>query len=109
MATELPEYNTLPGRMDAWVRFTEEKIIPLQESKGTRILTSFVGEEDENLHVWIRRFDSHHTIDSYTTNQCFHRCRHTAGQKILRNLSSHKAAAPVCESRSQFQPRPSTR
>jgi hypothetical protein len=34
----------------------EEVIIPFQVSKGMVIAGSFVGEEDEGLYVWIRRF-----------------------------------------------------
>jgi hypothetical protein len=36
----------------------EEKIIPFQVSKGVVVLGSFVGQEEEDLYVWIRRFAS---------------------------------------------------
>jgi hypothetical protein len=36
----------------------EEEIIPFQVSKGMVIVGSFVGEEEDDLYVWIRRFDS---------------------------------------------------
>tara|TARA_B100001245_G_scaffold29589_2_gene19150 strand:+ start:4434 stop:4691 length:258 start_codon:yes stop_codon:yes gene_type:complete len=36
----------------------EEEIIPFQVSKGMVILGSFVGEEEDDLYVWIRRFES---------------------------------------------------
>jgi hypothetical protein len=36
----------------------EEKIIPFQISKGIVVIGSFVGQEEEDLYVWIRRFDS---------------------------------------------------
>ncbi len=36
----------------------EEEIIPFQTKMGMEILGSFVGEDDESVYVWIRRFDS---------------------------------------------------
>ena len=56
MLFELRRYTVNPGQQAAWVRFMEEEIIPFQASKGMVILGSFVGEEDESVYVWIRRF-----------------------------------------------------
>ena len=36
----------------------EEVIIPFQISKGMVVVGSFVGETEDDLYVWIRRFDS---------------------------------------------------
>src|SRR5215472_7861518 len=36
----------------------EEEIIPFQVSKGMVILGSFVGQEEDDLYVWIHRFES---------------------------------------------------
>jgi hypothetical protein len=36
----------------------EEVIIPFQVSKGMVILGSFVGQEEDDLYVWVRRFAS---------------------------------------------------
>ena len=58
MFFELREYRTLPGQREDWVRFMEEEIIPFQVSKGMVILGSFVGEEEDDLYVWLRRFES---------------------------------------------------
>ena len=58
MIFELRQYRVYPGKMEEWVRFMEEVIIPFQVSKGMVICGSFVGEEEEDLYVWIRRFDS---------------------------------------------------
>jgi len=58
MFFELRQYRTLPGKMDGWVQFMESEIIPYQMSKGMVIVGSFVGEEEDDLYVWIRRFDS---------------------------------------------------
>ena len=58
MFFELREYRMRPGEEANWVRYMEEVIIPFQISKGMVILGSFVGEEEEDLYVWIRRFES---------------------------------------------------
>jgi len=58
MFFELRQYRTLPGQRDKWVRFMEETIIPFQISKGMVVAGSFVGEEEDDLYIWIRRFDS---------------------------------------------------
>ena len=58
MFFELRQYKMRPGQKENWVKCMEEEIIPFQESKGMEILGSFVGEEDDSLYVWIRRFQS---------------------------------------------------
>ena len=58
MFFELREYRTMPGQRENWVKFMEEEIIPFQVSKGMTILGSFVGEEEDDLYIWVRRFDS---------------------------------------------------
>ena len=58
MLFELRQYRMRPGMRDAWVRMMEEEIIPFQTSKGIVIVGSFVGEEEDDLYIWIRRFDS---------------------------------------------------
>ncbi|ETW97806.1 MAG: NIPSNAP family containing protein [Candidatus Entotheonella factor] len=58
MFYELRQYRMRPGQRDNWVKCMEEEIIPFQVSKGMVIMGSFVGEEDDGLYVWIRRFSS---------------------------------------------------
>lgn len=58
MFFELRQYRMKPGQEENWVKFMEEEIIPFQISKGMVILGSFVGEEEKDLYVWIRRFES---------------------------------------------------
>ncbi|MCC6179955.1 MAG: NIPSNAP family protein [Chloroflexi bacterium] len=58
MFFELRQYRMRPGQREAWVAYMEEEIIPFQISKGMVIVGSFVGQEDHDLYVWIRRFDS---------------------------------------------------
>ncbi len=58
MLFELRQYRTRAGQREAWVKFMEEVIIPFQVSKGMVIVGSFTGEEEDDLYVWIRRFES---------------------------------------------------
>lgn len=58
MFFELREYRTLPGQRENWVNFMEEEIIPFQVSKGMVILGSFTGEEEDDLYIWVRRFEN---------------------------------------------------
>ena len=58
MFFELRQYRMRPGQEENWVSYMEEVIIPFQISKGMMILGSFVGEEEKDLYVWIRRFES---------------------------------------------------
>lgn len=58
MFFELREYHCWPGKRAEWVKMMEEEIIPYQIAKGMVIAGSFVGEQDEDTYIWIRRFDS---------------------------------------------------
>ena len=58
MFLELRQYRTHPGQRENWVKFMEAVIIPFQVSKGMVIVGSFTGEQEEDLYVWIRRFES---------------------------------------------------
>jgi hypothetical protein len=46
------------GQRENWVSLMEEKIIPFQIAQGMVVMGSFVGEQEEDLYVWIRRFES---------------------------------------------------
>ncbi len=58
MLFELRIYRTRLGQRAAWVKFFEEEIVPYLHAKGIVVVGSFVGEQDEDQYVWIRRFDS---------------------------------------------------
>jgi hypothetical protein len=58
MLFELRQYRTKPGQRENWVRFMEEVIIPFQVSKGMVIVGSWTGEQEDDLYVWVRRFDN---------------------------------------------------
>jgi hypothetical protein len=55
---ELRQYRMRPGQREAWAKFFEEEDVPFQVSKGMVISGSFFGEEDKDLFVWLRRFES---------------------------------------------------
>lgn len=58
MFFELREYRTKPGQRERWVKFMEEVILPFQISKGMVVIGSFIGAQEDDLYIWIRRFDS---------------------------------------------------
>jgi hypothetical protein len=58
MFFELRQYRVKPERRDEWVKLMEETIIPFQIAQGMVVVGSFVGEQEEDLYVWMRRFDS---------------------------------------------------
>jgi hypothetical protein len=57
MFFELRQYRVKPGKREAWVKMMEEEIIPFQIAQGMVVIGSFVGEQEEDLYVWIRRFE----------------------------------------------------
>jgi hypothetical protein len=58
MLFELRQYRTKPGQRERWAKFMDEVIIPYQISKGMVVVASFMGEAEEDLYVWIRRFNN---------------------------------------------------
>ena len=61
MFFELRQYNIKDGKRKNWIQLMEEEILPFQLSKGMIVVGSFVSEnpeEDGDLYVWIRRFES---------------------------------------------------
>ena len=58
MFFELRQYFIRPGQQEQWIKCMEEEIIPFQTKMGMVVVGSFVGEQDESVYVWIRRFDS---------------------------------------------------
>lgn len=56
MFFELRQYAIRPGKQAEWVELMETEIIPFQVAQGMVILGSWVGEEDDAVYVWLRRF-----------------------------------------------------
>ena len=68
MIFELRLYRLKPGQRERWVKWMEEKIIPFQVALGVVVVGSFIAEEDPDLYVWIRRFDSEQERQRLYTN-----------------------------------------
>jgi hypothetical protein len=58
MFFELRQYRIKSGKRERWVKLMEEEIIPFQVLKGMVVVGSFIGQEEGDLYVWIRRFES---------------------------------------------------
>lgn len=58
MLFELRQYRTRPGQRERWVRYMHDTIIPFQTARGMTILGTWVGEQEDDLFVWIRQFAS---------------------------------------------------
>jgi len=58
MFFELRQYRIKDGQRAEWVRLMEEEIIPFQVSKGMVVVGSFIGQQEDDLYVWLRRFES---------------------------------------------------
>lgn len=58
MFYELRQYRALPGKRDDLARYMEEVIIPFQVAKGMVVTGTFTGEKEDDLYVWIRRFEN---------------------------------------------------
>ncbi len=64
---EIRQYKIRPGKMDEWVDFMQNVILPFQISKGMVVAGSFKGEEDDSVYFWIRRFENEaHREELYT-------------------------------------------
>jgi hypothetical protein len=58
MFFELRQYRIKKGKMTQWVKYAEEVLLPFQISQGMVVVGTFVGQEEKDLFVWIRRFES---------------------------------------------------
>ena len=64
---ELRQYKIKPGKMDAWLKYMEEEIIPFQVSKGMVITGSYRGEKDDSLYSRSRSTSlSKRRVQTYT-------------------------------------------
>ena len=58
MFLELRQYRTHRGQRVNWVKYMDEVIIPFQVSNGMVVVGSFVGEQEQDLYVWMGRWES---------------------------------------------------
>ncbi|HSI98388.1 MAG TPA: NIPSNAP family protein, partial [Gaiellaceae bacterium] len=56
MQTQLRIYTVRPGRLDAWVEEWRERIYPLRERSGFRVLGAWTIPEEDRF-VWILDYD----------------------------------------------------
>ncbi len=54
---EIRHYNVKDGKMAEWIDFMEDRIVPFMISKGMDVNAMFESDDEENLFIWIRRFD----------------------------------------------------
>ncbi len=55
---ELRQCRCWPGQQENWVKYMHETVIPFQVSRGMVVTASWTSPEEDDLYVWIRRFDS---------------------------------------------------
>jgi NIPSNAP len=67
MFFELRQYRMHPGKRDEWVKIMEERIIPGQTAKGAVIVGSFVATAEDDLYIWIRRFESEEQFKAFSS------------------------------------------
>ena len=58
MFFELRQYRTKPGSTRQLGEIYGRRDYPIQISQGMVVLGSFIGQEEDDLFVWIRRFES---------------------------------------------------
>jgi hypothetical protein len=91
MFYELRQYRAKPGRRDELASYMEEVIIPFQVAKGMVITGAFTGETDEDLYVWIRRFESESERETlYTAVYQCDEWKTTIGPKVIDMLDREK-------------------
>jgi hypothetical protein len=56
MFFELRQYRVQPGKQQEFAEFMDNVVVPFQRGKGMVILGNFIGESDDSVYVWIRRF-----------------------------------------------------
>ncbi|MCL9780414.1 NIPSNAP family protein [Vibrio sp. S4M6] len=56
---ELREYKLKPGKTEQWLCWMEEEILPLQRSKGMKIISTYIhkGDDGADYFIWLREFD----------------------------------------------------
>jgi hypothetical protein len=56
MFLELRQYRAKPGQRDTWVRYFHQEVKPFQTSKGMKISGPWIGEQEDDLFIWMREF-----------------------------------------------------
>ena len=58
MFFEFRMYRSQPGQRDALAKFMEDVVIPFQASRGMVVVGAFKSLDEDDLYIWMRRFDS---------------------------------------------------
>jgi len=58
MFYEIRRETALPGRGEELARWMDEQTIPFHEAHGMTVVGAFIESGEEDVFVWIRRFDS---------------------------------------------------
>ena len=88
---ELRQYRIQPGQMQRWVKFFDEVIVPYQVSRGMIVVGSWQGQgEDDDLFVWIRRFESEEDYErirknTYETDEWRNDMSPSVGEMMIRD------------------------
>lgn len=103
MFFELRQYRTHPGQRENWVRYMEEVIIPFQTEQGMTIVGSFVGQEEDDLYVWIRQFENDAEKDRlYEAVYQSDRWKNEIGPKVPEMLDREKIKVTRIEATPAF-------
>ena len=84
MFFELRQYRIKKGKMKEWVKFMDEVLLPFQIAQGMVVVGNFVGEEEKDLYVWVRRFQSEQE-------------RKRLYKKVYESETWHKQIKPVAD------------
>jgi hypothetical protein len=84
---ELRQYQSQPGKRDDLASYMEEVVIPFQVAKGVVVTAAFRGEQDEDLYVWMRRFETESERDRlYSAVYQSHEWKTEMGPKVMELL-----------------------
>ena len=103
MFFELRQYRTKPGQMENWAKFMDEVLIPFQAAKGMVIVGSFISQDEDDLYVWIRRFEDEADKERlykavYESEEWLNEYRPQVGEMIYREKIQVSRIAPTSRS-----------
>lgn len=97
---ELRQYIIRPGKMEDWLKFMQEEVIPFMVAQGMVICGSFRGEEDDSVYVFLRRFESEADRERlyqavYESDHWQNNVRPTVGELIDRDAMNVQRIIPT--------------
>lgn len=89
---EIRRYQAHPGRRGELVKIMEDVVLPFVRSRGMSVTGSFTDEQDPDVYVWIRRFDSEaDRVAQYTAVYEDQQWRSKIGPAVLALMNPDKA------------------